>query len=410
MFFIDGCVIIKLESTEKGAKDMKKIFALLAMALLLTVCLLSFAGCDLLFDIADGDDGDGDYGEGEIPKIDNGEDLTEYTPEVGEDVGFADGETLYTSEALDLVTEINGNYKIDRPFTLDKDNPSKRIYRGIYFYAEDFFQVIYYKDITKLGQVYAILSDSTDSQYAECRLSEQGSSYQIDIIESGIYDLILDTETFGIDMVRVGDITTPVYEKIKSCEMKIHVSGSSSSYTEMTLNSDTEDYFLQTSIPRNASIGFTSSSHNANYKTTVAPEISDTLVYWNNADKARIQVHVGGVYNVYFNAKTYVLRMELQNPDTADYFCQVGFNENNILTAKSSATPYLFEYKFTAVYEAGNPYARIIPSFYPQLGMKYSLTLIDEESLVAGDYLEVGYTYRLTVNLKDFTLTVEKIS
>ena len=42
--------------------------------------------------------------------------------------------------------------------------------------------------------------------------------------------------------------------------------------------------------------------------------------------------------------------------------------------------------------------------------MKYALSLIDEDEVVISDYyLEDGNTYKLTVNLLDFTLTVKKI-
>ena len=51
-----------------------------------------------------------------------------------------------------------------------------------------------------------------------------------------------------------------------------------------------------------------------------------------------------------------------------------------------------------------------IPSFYPKLGMKYNLTVIDVDGFVFNDMCvtESG-KYLLTVNLKDFTLTVKRI-
>ena len=124
----------------------------------------------------------------------------------------------------------------------------------------------------------------------------------------------------------------------------------------------------------------------------------------------RATVHVGGRYKVYFNAKTYTLRLELLNPQTATYFCQVEWNKNNILSPVSPATPYVFEYEFVAQGTPTDPYVDI-PSFYPKLGMKYALSLIDEDEVVFSDYyLEGGNTYKLTVNLLDFTLSVKKLT
>ena len=96
--------------------------------------------------VADGDGGDGgDDDSNKLPQIDNSVDLIEFSPVDDDDNIYIDGETYYTSTSVDLVTEINGNYSVNRPFVLDKDNDNKRIYRNIYFYEEDYIQVIYYK-------------------------------------------------------------------------------------------------------------------------------------------------------------------------------------------------------------------------------------------------------------------------
>ena len=364
----------------------------------------AFVGCDLLL----GTPNDEDSSSGGIPKIDNVLDLKEYMPTPDDDNEYLEGEKYYTSTSTDLVTEVNGNYSIDRPFTLDKENENKRIYSNIYFYEDDFFQVIYYKNINALGSIYAIMSDAADEEYAEVEYTSKGTPLQINIKQQGIYNLILDIETFEIDMVKVGDIDTPVYETIRSCELKVQVS-SNFTYSQMTLNEETNEYYIEKDIPLNASIGFYSESHNSCYKTTVESSIGDTLVYWSNTSPSQITVHVGGRYKVYFNAKTYVLRLELQNPDTANYYCQVEWNKGNELTAVSSETPYLFAYTFVAQGTASSPYVDI-PSFYPMLGMSYDLSVIDVDGYVAYDeYIKESGTYKLTVNLKDFTLTVEKV-
>lgn len=383
---------------------MKKKFLFLVTAFLLIINVMALVGCTF-------DDGDSD--DSGLPKIDNSVDLNAFTPTVDDDTIYREDETYYTSKSIDLVTEINGNYTTSRPFTLDKDNANKRIYRNIYFYVEDFLQVLYYKKFGDLGRLFVIMSDTADQEYAEIEYTQQGSPLQINIIQQGIYDIILDVETFAIDLVKVGDIDTPVYETIKSCELNIHVSSTDHTYTPMALDVATNEYYIETEIPLNASIGFYNASHTGRYKMTVEPSLMDTLIfydYYSSTKPSQVQVHVGGTYKIYFNAKTYVLRLELQNPDTAKYYCQVEWNENKELTAVSNATPYLFEYEFVAQGERNDPYVDI-PSFFPKLGMAYDLSVIDVDGFVAYDeYITESGTYKLTINLKEFTLTIKRIS
>ena len=379
----------------------KKLFSVI-VALLVIISGVAFTGCDFLKNSNDNDDN-------KLPQINNTVDLKEYIPTPDDDQ-LISGETYYESRAVDLVTEINGNYSIDRPFTLDKENENKRIYHNIYFYVEDYFQVLYYKDVNALGTVYAIMSDTSDQEYAEIEYTDKGSPLQINIKKQGIYNLVLDTTNFAIDMIKVGDITTPVYETIKSCELNIHVSLDNHTYTPMTLNKETNEYYILANIPSKASIGFYSDTHNSHYKMTVENNIQNKLVWYNSTSPSQVQVLVGGTYKVYFNAKTYVLRLELQNPDTASYYCQVGWQENKELTATSNDTPYLFEYEFVAQGKPSDPWVEI-PSIYPYLGMPYNLTVLGDETYVAyGEYIKEDGTYKLIINLKDFTLTVEKLS
>ena len=381
----------------------KKIFCLI-ISFLMMINGLSLVGCDIFGNFNDDNDD-----ENEFPKIENSVDLNEYTPTNEEDNIYIEGEKYYTSKAVDLVTEVNGNYSINRPFTLDKENENKRIYHNIYFYEEDFFQIIYYKKVNDLGSIYAILSDESDKEYAQVEYTEKGNPLQINIIKEGVYNLILDIETFGIDMVKVKDIDTPVYETIKSCELYVHISLNNYSYTEMTLNKETGEYYIQKEIPRNASLGFFNSSHMGRYKITIDESINNSIIWKNNTDKDSIRVHVGGNYKIYINAKTYKVRVELLNADNAKYYCQVGWQQNKELSAVSTNTPYLFEYEFEAQGKIEDPYVEI-PDFYPELGMPYNLQVIDEDGFVAYDiYLKESGRYKLTVNLKEFTLKVEKI-
>ena len=388
---------------------MKRKFLCFIATLLALLNGISFIGCDLPNDPYDSSSGNSSA-EGEIPLIDNQVDLKEFTPAPNDDYPYIEGETYYQSNSVDLVTEINGNYTTDKPFTLDPENDKKRIYHNIYFYKEDFFQILYYKKFGDLGSLYVIMSDENDQEYAEIEYTPQGSPLQVNIKEQGIYNLILDIETFGIDMVKVGEIDTPVYETIKTCELYVHLSADNYTYSPMTLDTATNEYYMQAEIPSNASLGFFSASHNSRYKMTVDTGLNNTLAYWDFVNPTSVRVHVGGTYKVYFHAKTYVLRLELQNPDTANYYCQVGWNQGNVLTPKSDSEPYLFEYNFDAQGTPTDPYVEL-PSFYPELGLSYALSIVDEDGFVFADsYVTESGTYKLTVNLKDLTLTVKKLA
>ena len=387
---------------------MKKVICLL---LALFALSLAFTGCDLLIgDLNEPGEPD-EPGEQDsslndtIESIDNSKDLTQFNPDLNDD-SYESGEEYYTSKAINLVTEIRGNYSQNRPFILDKTDDTIRIYKNIYFYQEDYFQLLYTKEGSPTSYVYAILSDESDSEFAEVEYTEGGKPLQINIIKSGIYDLILDTKTLKIDMVRVSNIDTPVYETIKNCEFYIHNSINDYSYTEMAFNESTNEYYLEAQIPRGASLGFFSSSHNSRYKVIVDSAVVNKTIYYHDINPDSMYANVGGTYKVYINAKTYEVRFELQNPDTASYFCQVGFNEGKLVSPVSTETPYLFRYEFTP--SAYNDYESI-PSFYPELGFKYELEIIDQGDLVVGDSLfGNGSTYTLLINLKDFTLTVSK--
>ena len=341
-----------------------------------------------------------------LPQIDNSRDLNAFVPDESDENEYEQGEQYYTSTSVDLVTEIHGNYSVNRPFTLDENDANKRIYHNIYFYVDDYFQIIYYKNVNILGEIYAILSDENDEEYAEVQLTERRRPLQINIIKEGVYNLVFDTITFGIDMIKIADIETPVYEKIKSCNLYIHTSATSTNYFEMTLDSETNEYFIQTEIQLNSSIGFVSASHISHYKMTMDENYKDRYIYWDSNSPSKVYIHIGGIYKIFFHAKTYTLRLELINPDTATYYCSVGFHGEE-LSPKSENEPYLFEYQFTAIAEPNETTIRL-PKFFPELGMQYNLTITGNDGINRYGYVYAG-TYKLTINLKTFGLNVEKI-
>ena len=164
------------------------------------------------------------------------------------------------------------------------------------------------------------MSDKTDEQYAQVQYTAQGKPLQIDVKQQGKYNLILDLTTFGIDMEKIGDIDTPVYDKIKSCNIHIFNSVNDSNYYAMELNRETNEFFIQREIPLNAAVRFTSDSHNSHYMMTVPQQIIDKFVYPNqNENPDTVYIHVGGIYKVYFN-KRMTKRINLK-------FCNIPFKK-----------------------------------------------------------------------------------
>ena len=115
---------------------MKRLILFFLITLLTLIFIFTFAGCDMLLGDLGGTGGGGNNDD-DPPQIDNETDLDVFVPQP-EDGGYVEGETYYKSNSVSLVTEVNGNYSIDRPFTLDKDDESKRIYHNLYLYEGDF--------------------------------------------------------------------------------------------------------------------------------------------------------------------------------------------------------------------------------------------------------------------------------
>lgn len=332
--------------------------------------------------------------------IDNSEDLVPFTPEEGG--GDAD---YYQSKHLILVTEIHGSYNQMHHFRLDPDNDRKRIYDNIYFYEDDFFYVMLYKGtaFTSLGQIYASLSDPSDAEYGE--LVHNNTTFQINIKKDGVYRLVLDADDYSVDMERVSDIETPVYEPITTCRLYVH-GDAEKTYTDMTLDKATGKWHVQKTIPVNSSISFFSASGNSHYKMDVAEGLMNRYLYLDNVNPNSAHLHMGGNFDIYFDANSYVLDLTLNNPDTASYYCQVGWREGKELSPLAEA-PYLFRHRITSTAQPGN-YEKL-PDFYPFLGLPFELEYVSE----GGDYnynkwIKVSGEFDLTVNLKEFTVTVTK--
>lgn len=114
---------------------------------------------------------------------------------------------------------------------------------------------------------------------------------------------------------------------------------------------------------------------------------------------------IGGVYNIYVNPTTYVVRLELTNPDSADYTLQVYKNgEPTPLTATDPNIPYIFHYEITVRKNQS------MPIFITQEYGMYELVFSPSE-YVDSDYgmFLVAGTYSLEINLKTFIVTATYI-
>ncbi len=334
--------------------------------------------------------------------IDNSKDLVPFTPEEGEG---EEGVDYYQSKHLFLVSEIHGSYNQNHFFKVDPENDRKRIYDNVYLYEEDFFYVMYFQGeaFNSLGKVYATLSDPSDSAYAE--VVKTNVTNQINVKQEGIYRLSLDIDSFSIDMERLADIEVPVYEPIKTCQLYVH-GDAEKSYTTMTLDEGTGKWHVQKNIPLGSSISFFSASGNSHYKMDLADGLLNRYAYVDGVNNRSAYLHMGGNFDIYFDAKAYVLELTLNNPETATYHCQVGWDDAIVLSPLSEA-PYLFRHRITSAGKAGD-YEKL-PNFYPALGMPYELEFVSE----GGDYnfknyMKVSGEFDLTISLKDFRVTITK--
>lgn len=306
-----------------------------------------------------------------------------------------EGETYYTSSGLQLCMEVNGAYLIMNYFSLDGN---KRVYDNLYFYEDDYFYMITgnYRDI------YASLGDSADTEYAE-EEREQGEDIQVNVKKSGIYKLVFDLDTLKFDMEYKAEIETPVYYTIKKCQ----IYSVASEYVEMSVNPDNEDEFVVRNFHIDAGkyIYFQDHTHVSLYKVSVDESCNNK---YGSYTYPNLAVGIGGDYNVYINAKTYVVRLELLNPDTATYSCvYYDGNEFNELTPYNADVPYIFRQRLVVT----TRWTTSVPKFHTANYRTYDLTVVDTTDVLMGSgknyYFKEPGEYELTINLKTFEITAE---
>ncbi|MBR1968216.1 MAG: hypothetical protein IKA11_02330 [Clostridia bacterium] len=360
---------------------MKKNFLCFISTLLVLIFGLTFVGCNA----ETADPSTKDYNA----------DIQAVAPENidTEHFDIEEDTTYYTSPGFSLMMEVNGEFFEMKYFSIDGD---KRVYDNLYLYVDDYFFIVTddYKDL------YASLGDSADLEYAE-EEKEQGYDIQINVKKAGIYKLTFDVKTLKFDMEYKAEITTPVYYTIKNCS----IYSVATSWVEMSVNPANADEFVVNNFNVTAGkiISFYNHLHTSNYKVTLDESINDKLA---SARKTHVTVNVGGNYNIYINRKTYAVRMELINPDTATYGC-VYYDGADFITLQpyEAGVPYIFHHQITVdKYDS-------LPDFHSANYRTYSLTVVDTGKVLISSgkscYFKNAGTYNLIINLKTFEITVE---
>lgn len=302
--------------------------------------------------------------------------------------------TYYTSPGFSLWMEVNGAFMEMDYFSLDGD---KRVYDNLYFYVDDYFYIVTddYKDL------YASLGDSADLEYAE-EEKEQGYDIQINVKKAGIYKLTFDVKTLKFDMEYKAEIETPVYYTIKNCSIYY---SKATNWVEMSVNPSNENEFVISnfSIGAGEFVSFYNNIHVSNYKVTLDEGANNKLA---SVRKTIVTVNVGGLYNVYINKKTYVVRLKLINPDTATYSC-VYYDGTDFITLQpyESDVPYVFRQRIVVTTQ----YTTSLPKFHTTKYNTYDLKVVDTMGVLtsSGSSFKQPGTYDVIINLKTFEITAE---
>ena len=176
------------------------------------------------------------------------------------------------------------------------------------------------------------------------------------------------------------------------------------SWVEMGVNPANSDEFVINNFNVEAGkiIGFYNNLHVSNYKVTLEESIDGKLA---EARKTSVTVNVGGAYNIYVNKKTYVVRMELLNPETASYSC-VYYNGTDFITLD----PYAAEVPYVYHHRIAVDKHDVLPKFHTKDYKTYNLTVTESYLLNASGknyYFQQAGMYDVIVNLKTFEISVE---
>ena len=304
----------------------------------------------------------------------------------------------YTDSTLVLCTEIRGSYKSNRPFTLDEENENLRIWDNIYLYEYDYFQMI---ELDGANIFYSVTEDSLEYVTIEDRLAYATINEE----KSGLYRIIFDLTTKLFTLEYKSEIINPVFEKMDGCD----VYSLKSEFTPMIVNpNNPEELMIENyQIDADTLISFHNHGdvHLSNYKVILDSACQGKYASAIEDGDKHVSFAIGGIYNLYINPVTYLLRAELTNPDTASYSLQVYEDgEPRSLEAENPNTPYIFKYQMSIEKRTS------IPLFISNGYLIYELIVLESEYVDSIDRIENPGTYELEINLKTFTISVTQIS
>ena len=305
-----------------------------------------------------------------------------------------DGKEYYTSPGLSLWMEVNGAFFSLDYFYLDG---TKRVYDNLYLYQNDYFYML----SDDMRHWFSDLAQTTSAEFAEVE-TESGESVQINVKKSGIYTLTFDVETKLFDLQFKGEIDTPVYHKMQSCSVYTEATD----WVPMSVSPSNADEFVLENFHIDAGqyVSFFSSSHTSYYKVTLDETLENKIAHSTNRN---IAVDVGGNYNVYVNAKTYVVRLQLVDANSATYSCVYHDGTDFVVLQPYEAdVPYVFRLTFVV----DTKYTTSLPKFYTSSYNTYDLTVVQSDLLSSTEqnhYFKNPGTYSIVVNLQTFQVSVE---
>ena len=280
----------------------------------------------------------------------------------------------------------------------------------MYFYEGDYFQII----SRDYRYIWATLKDENTEYLTPLRA--EGEDIKVDVKVSGIYKIVLDIKTMVMDFTYKSEISTPYYYPFKSCEIGAIVDNKLI-FTNMEINPANSDEFMVSdydAVTGKMYSFYNKDTHTSNYKLSV--EGDSTRYISSSMFETSIRFNISGKFNIYVNKKTYKVRVSVSDPSSLVYDCITYFNKEFIaLTPKDEDTPYLFEYNYEATSDVGGygVMSDDLPIFYNKSYQEYQLDVIESDLLdkySSGKYyFKKKGLYKLTIDLLNLTLSVEKI-
>jgi len=262
---------------------MKRLCICMLVLALFASCMLAFAGCELPFD----------------KRINYNDDVVEVAANDIQLQHFVakQNTVYYTSQKLSLWMKVNGALVQIPYFAMDG---KVRIYSNLPLHQDDCFYMLTGDEAKR----FASLGDLADTSYAmEEKL--EGKPLQINVLQTGRYNLCFDVSTLCFDLEYLEELTTPLYYTIPSCHLLVEPS----TFVPMEVNPLNTDELVATNVAvaANQVLSLWDADHLSAYKVVLHDDCNGTYATFTNNS---IVVANEGYYNVYVNTKTYVVRME----------------------------------------------------------------------------------------------------